>query len=1155
MKIMVTSDWELTEDRLPIAEKAIAAMLKEFEEGDYTHFVFCGDMFREFTAATGKFARETIEWIGDLTNNTPEPVLLVGNHDRETTEDRITALFGHSIAVPKTGHFNGTPVAFLPAPNRAVFGATRGAEGKRARDAAISEALEAALISLETQIGPENLGKAILFNHCTIVGADMGSMKIPPGFTWQIDAARLQRWGLVVSGHIHFPGQIGDNIFNVGGIFPQTHGEKADTFRVLCIEDTGRAVHSIPLPRVLVPIEVELGPHEEAIWPGYGKPLEAEVVEYLRRKANLDTAADTVNLKIRAKLPPNELDALPGAETLKAAINKHFGRELIHELKICREPQGLHKARLEGDVRKMQLAEQFDAWLVAMEIDADGPTVEQAKTFLSELGVGDLLSGGKFGYKPLWTRVHNFCQWADAHIDYSMLEGAVSVSGMNKLGKSNLFIKAAEFALYKTTGPTPLEFDLRKGKTEGHVEHCYIASGKTYLVRRSMERGKGGVTCKSELFEFIDGIDGTRGLDVKSVKPVTEKATDIDRYIEDTVGSRPFFLSTVIGSQGDTERIINATPADWDKWLAEALGLERFEPYRKDAQKRADGAKSDVEKTETRIDELDGQIVSEEAELEDMTDAESINQSIALNQGYHDGSKAAKKVHEETAQALQVKIAGLNDKLADGPGLNEELEEVEKSLIVLSLSDAEDIGPRPEPIVFEGSVEEAKGKLDRLRATRDTLDDELSKLRTRHAELGGNIASHATAKAELVKKGVRLQGQIEELEAKPLEVPPCEELLDEDPDAPKVRDTCPAWRAYSNGEHIEQMELERVAVEVEATTISKNLVTMKEQHEQFAADILEKRKLEQATVDQVADLSQRIGDYENVEKAIELWDVKARGVEAEKVREAELKQKRVGLQEKIKALVQYVDDRALLQTELVELRPKITTLTADIEKYEREIHLLYAKLDARKLIEAAIAKKRTRQKELRGEIAGGLLDSQAWGLVALSLHHNTGIPYMLLEQMIGGFEREVNRILEPADMSITIQTITPTQKGEARDKLTVWLNDERGQHPLAKASGMQRQPLVMAIRTGFSIVGSHFYGNMPEIYLQDEGFGAFHSSMYDVAREMIAVIAERFRTFVYITHTSLADSADIKLQIVEAGDSSRVVGLTTYEEIEERVAS
>jgi hypothetical protein len=153
MKLFIFSDPELTRERIPIAQIILEDLASKMGPND--KLAFTGDMFREFNAATAYFAANIIERMDPLA------WLLVGNHDREIGQDRIQALWagrGPSVfSAPECFCLDGVWYAFLPAPDRAAFGVSRGAEGKRARDAALSTALEAALIALETQIGPENL--------------------------------------------------------------------------------------------------------------------------------------------------------------------------------------------------------------------------------------------------------------------------------------------------------------------------------------------------------------------------------------------------------------------------------------------------------------------------------------------------------------------------------------------------------------------------------------------------------------------------------------------------------------------------------------------------------------------------------------------------------------------------------------------------------------------------------------------------------------------------------------------------------------------------------------------------------------------------------------------------------------------------------------
>jgi DNA repair exonuclease SbcCD ATPase subunit len=80
----------------------------------------------------------------------------------------------------------------------------------------------------------------------------------------------------------------------------------------------------------------------------------------------------------------------------------------------------------------------------------------------------------------------------------------------------------------------------------------------------------------------------------------------------------------------------------------------------------------------------------------------------------------------------------------------------------------------------------------------------------------------------------------------------------------------------------------------------------------------------------------------------------------------------------------------------------------------------------------------------------------------------------------------------------------------------------------------------MALRAAMAAVGARFWGAVPEIYVQDEGFERFNTKRHDIARELISSLAERFTRFVYITHVdSLGDSADVRLRV--EGENGRSV--------------
>jgi hypothetical protein len=76
-------------------------------------------------------------------------------------------------------------------------------------------------------------------------------------------------------------------------------------------------------------------------------------------------SSDTVSLKIRARLPQNEMALVPSADELRAAINALVERPLIQNCIITREVTGLHKARLttEQSAREMTLEQMLELYI------------------------------------------------------------------------------------------------------------------------------------------------------------------------------------------------------------------------------------------------------------------------------------------------------------------------------------------------------------------------------------------------------------------------------------------------------------------------------------------------------------------------------------------------------------------------------------------------------------------------------------------------------------------------------------------------------------------------------------------------------------------------------------------------------------------------
>jgi DNA repair exonuclease SbcCD nuclease subunit len=1144
VKILFSGDWHLKGANLALTDKVLGAIGDVAADNDIDYFVNGGDLLDEVTAETVKAATE---WTAHISELCDANYLLIGNHDWDARESWPGAIFsaGFDCEVkdhPEVLRLGDCCLAFLPAPNRAAFGSSRGAEGKRSRDAALSAALEAAIINLETEISPENLKRAILFFHGTVAGCDTGTQVIPKGLTWEIPVERLSRWGLAIGSHIHRPQKIGENIYYAGGLIPLTFGETAEQYRALLIDTETMAVESIPLPRVLTQIEMELHPDGLHAGKTKGIPVSIEglaeqISVTLARDCGVE-AGDTVALKLRAILPQESIKALPIAEELEEKLRADMKWRLNCELRrliLTREATGTHRVRMQGEVQKMTLQELFDEWLSVCGNDiTEDPVVDEARLALATLDQYAQLGGGKFGYKPISLKAHNFCQWTDAFIDYGDYAGSVSIIGQNKIGKSTLWVKGPTFALHKKTisGQGALKDELRNGTDEGFVEHAFEAGGRRFVVRRALERSGSGVSCKSELLEIAGGL----------CAPVCEKATDIDRKIEELVGSYEFVLSTFLGTQDDIYRLINATNADWGRLFLEALGLDRFESPRSVAADMAKSKQGELEASKVQQKVFADRLEESQALLLNLPDLAEVDKQIGAAEGVIEDTTSLLRARNETLNALKVEAGVIAEKLSTEKKLQADIHDLNGKLRAITAP--QHPGEAPPAVEKPANIEDKKTEITAQLEARKGIEREENHITKRIAEIDGGLEGSRAAVKGLESGYEFTKRDIEKLQAelKALTNPPCWDIdlavtasMGPDPDG-SLKDRCPAWKAYSNGDHILELQNRNSQTALNIDACEASIKSMEAEREAKAGELENCGNNIVDITARIAELQKAVGEYENSVRAVEMYESLLATYQERCNRRHELASQAAKIEEELASFKELREQKAALSSKIEEAEAAVGAASKIIES-QWEIQARHEKAKEKiGLINDDIAKAREKLLWLQQEHLELERSSMAWSLVERSLH-TSGIPYFLMERMIGAFQQEANEILAPTGMNVQIETITPTKKGEARDKISITFSDERGEHPLQKASGYQVAVLGMALRAAMAIVGAKFYGNVPEIYVQDEGWGAFHEDNYDIARELIASIARRFRLFPYITHIArLADSADMKIRIVR--DSS-----------------
>jgi DNA repair exonuclease SbcCD ATPase subunit len=1092
-----------------------------------------GDLFREYTPATVEFISDFVRSLRYLDL---EVILLVGNHDREIGTDKLTATFeGWDLLI----HIVEKPailgnLALLPAPDRAAFGATREAEGPKKRDAALSDALDASLKYL-IQLTTSQKNSALIY-HASLDAALFGGKKIASGMTWTVPATEVARWGMGIGFHIHSPEdypaeRFGTEIHTIGAPVPDTFGVSGETFRVGILEvgDHAPRFESVDLPRVVQRIEIDISRDGERIVIAAGEYFipdisnPAEPLALCLSETCDISIGDRIILKINASLPEADLAMLPPEDDIRVGLEAEGLN--VSGLILRRIPVNMVKSRLDEAAKGRGLSpgELLRKWADVSEYE-DTKTLEIAASLLDgEEAFEDWNSAGLSGFEPLKTTVHNFRQYEDASIDWTDLSGRVAITGVNASGKSNI-AKATIFGLYKRTPSSPgLDDELRRETSEGFVDVVFKAGGLRYNVRRVLERNsKGRVSCKSELFIMSEMLES-------DVRPVCENARDIDKKIAELVGGYDFVVSTFFASEAQIDALVQATPSEWRKHIISALSLETFEKFREISGRRARELSTRAGKNEAAAAELEELQGARHARLEELEDREVLAERRGLIEGEITGLETLRQEAIEKDAEDKAALAGIEEQLAEAqktadkrlalegnhkraetalsalPALGEEPPEVEP----LSLPDQR---PARDVEVAKAKRESAGKAVDRMQ-----LEGESLKRRIKDCE---KTIERKEREYESIKKTQREKPKV-----------PCQISLSED--ALK----CPAFISWTNGEAADALLGDIALAKDETRKLVDKLADIYtpliEARDDFAAAELALQKAEGI----LEERGKQEREHLTAQKERNDWETakyqREKAIDNLASAAAELKaaEKASGQIDALKKMKEAID------TTRLENKMASNKIEANISEKRNALRDIEMRIQTIESLISDIASLGERLEILRKDIRALRGEESGWVLLEKAFH-STGIPFLLLEEALPAIAEQTNRLLACTDLSVSINSVRENKDGAKKDDIEVRYLDPRGDFPLCVASGAQEKLLGIPLRFALAKVGGDFWGTPPRIFVQDEGFGAFHPDRYDQVRQIISRIAEEFGMFLYITHvTELTEDADIRFETQILGDN------------------
>ena len=770
-----------------------------------------------------------------------------------------------------------------------------------------------------------------------------------------------------------------------------------------------------------------------------------------------------------------------------------------------------------------------------------------------------------------------------ARVDIAGLPLLVAV-GHNGSGKSALVVSAVLAGLYGKFPTRTVEESITVGATTGTIIIEFEVGGAVYRVARAHPRS-GDAT--ASVHRRVDG--DWEAVTGKGVREATAKVTELLGMGYETA------VMTWVAEQGQYGAFANALPAARFKMLASVFDLGKYGPMNRAAQERLRGAKDDVATAQGRVQELNDNLIDDDARDDNtMTDAALATAAAAAHTAV-DAAAAALAAHQQSDPQVAVARARTSLDAVRGARL-ERLAAAEQVL-----NDARAARDQA-PVRRDEQIGAAQARFDR--------DTAAVKARAA-ATIGAAEGSAASAEREL-----------EVLTAAAATVPTLHAADQKhDADSAAARQAVETTRAAVTGAELVLDRAQRAhraaqAKVAEAVDTLEALAHAGDcyacgQHitEQVAANL---RAAQQLVVDaqeaEVADAAESVSAA-----TAELDDVRATHEQARRAAndiDVEWGRTRRALADAERAaadagrardtLAREQESAGRLRTELDETLARLATdrdetitrvnaehdealaviaergktaaaavnaarkPAADEEQLARDLadaealaaaatdHAaatarLTAARDAARAEAASLAEEIGRRAEVARRQAeqGARIRSAKKDLAAaeeavrihtdlVAAYSPSGIPSMVLESVIGELNAAINVTLAElsgGELEVRLTTARETSGGTTESKVTVYVDTPTGARAYEALSGGQRFRVDLAIRTGLAAIVARGTGTPVETFILDEGWGSLDEAGIRSTLEVLGRLSETVNV-VSVSHVdSVRDAFPARIEV------------------------
>jgi len=227
---------------------------------------------------------------------------------------------------------------------------------------------------------------------------------------------------------------------------------------------------------------------------------------------------------------------------------------------------------------------------------------------------------------PISLTLSGFLSYQEkVEIDFTTFDLAC-IAGRNGAGKSSI-LDAMTWALFGRARKHD-ESVIHIQSQQAVVSFTFEYEGNVYRITRTNPRGETKtVEFQLQQREEDGKPTGWKPLTERTLRDTDQRIEDVLRLDYETFTNAAFFL------QGEADQFTQLSPSDRKRILAQILGLEVWETYRKRAFQARKEVESDIDQLDGRLQEIRQELQQEEARRERLAELESdLEQAVKARQ-------------------------------------------------------------------------------------------------------------------------------------------------------------------------------------------------------------------------------------------------------------------------------------------------------------------------------------------------------------------------------------------------------------------------------------------------------------------------------------------------------------------------------------------